>query len=64
MGMESISETPLALAAARAALDQAEAAREAVLLRHIANGVEIADRSVWIDAIPSSARAASSGPTA
>ena len=49
MGMESISETPLALAAARAALDQAEAAREAVLLRHIANGVEIADRSVWID---------------
>ena len=49
MGMESRNETSQALAAARAALDSAEAAREAVLLRHIANGVEIADRSVWID---------------
>ena len=45
MGMESRNETSQALAAARAALDSAEAAREAVLLRHIANGVQIASRT-------------------
>ena len=49
MGMESRNETSQALAAARAALDSAEAAREAVLLRHIANGVQIASRTVFID---------------
>lgn len=37
------------LDAARAKLAAAEAAREAVLLRHIANGVEIASRDVSID---------------
>lgn len=37
------------LDAARAQLDAAEAAREAVLLRHIANGVEIAGRDIYID---------------
>ena len=44
-----MAENTSALAAARAALDKAEAAREAVLLRHIANGVEIDSRSVEID---------------
>lgn len=37
------------LEAARAKLNAAEAAREAVLLRHIAGGVEIASRDVYID---------------
>ena len=41
--------TAQALAAARQALDRAEAAREAVLLRHIANGVQIDSRTVSID---------------
>ena len=69
--------------AARARLDAAEAKREEVLLRHIANGVMIESRTVEIDesvviapgaksscpapscgAKPSSARAASSAPTA
>ena len=68
--------------AARARLDAAEAKREEVLLRHIANGVMIESRTVEIDesvviapgakilsgtilrAKPSSARAASSVPTA
>ena len=40
---------PADLAAARGALDRAEAAREAVLLRHIANGVAIDSRTVSID---------------
>ena len=38
-----------ALAAAKAKLDAAEAQREEVLLRHIANGVDIRSRSVEID---------------
>ena len=38
-----------ALKAARAGLDAAEARREAVLLRHIANGVLIDSRTVEID---------------
>ena len=68
--------------AARARLDAAEAKREEVLLRHIANGVMIESRTVEIDESvviapgakilsgtilrgkPSSARAASSAPTA
>ena len=49
MAMESRNDTAQALAAARQALDQAEAAREAVLLRHIANGVQIDSRTVSID---------------
>lgn len=49
MAMESRNDTAQALAAAREALDQAEAAREAVLLRHIANGVQIDSRTVSID---------------
>ena len=49
MAMESRNDTAQALAAARRALDQAEAAREAVLLRHIANGVQIDSRTVSID---------------
>ena len=49
MAMESRNDTAQALAAAREALDRAEAAREAVLLRHIANGVQIASRTVFID---------------
>ena len=40
---------PSALAAAKAKLDAAEAQREEVLLRHIANGVNIASRTVEID---------------
>jgi bifunctional UDP-N-acetylglucosamine pyrophosphorylase/glucosamine-1-phosphate N-acetyltransferase len=38
-----------ALAAARARLDAAEAAGEATLLRHIANGVHITSRNISID---------------
>ena len=49
MAMESRNDTAQALAAAREALDRAEAAREAVLLRHIANGVQIDSRTVSID---------------
>ena len=49
MAMESRNDTAQALAAAREALDRAEAAREAVLLRHIANGVQINSRTVSID---------------
>lgn len=41
--------TSAALSAARERLDAAEAARETVLLRHIAAGVEIASRNVYID---------------
>ena len=37
-----------ALAAAKAKLDAAEAQREEVLLRHIANGVDIRSRNVEI----------------
>ena len=37
---------PSALAAAKAKLDAAEAQREEVLLRHIANGVDIRSRNV------------------
>ena len=39
---------PSALAAAKAKLDAAEAQREEVLLRHIANGVDIRSRTVEI----------------
>ena len=39
---------PSALAAAKAKLDAAEAQREEVLLRHIANGVDIRSRNVEI----------------
>lgn len=39
-----------ALAAARAKLAQAEADRETILLTHIANGVNITSRDVYIDA--------------
>ena len=45
--MESVSNN--ALEAARAKLAEAEAKREALLLRHIANGVNIASRTVEID---------------
>ena len=45
----SAGAAPANLAAARDALDRAEAAREAVLLRHIANGVAIDSRTVSID---------------
>ena len=45
--MESVSNT--ALEAARAKLAEAEAKRETLLLRHIANGVNIASRTVEID---------------
>lgn len=49
MDMETRNETSQALAEARQALDRAEAAQEAVLLRHIANGVQIGSRTVLID---------------
>ena len=45
--MESVSNN--ALEAARAKLAEAEAKRETLLLRHIANGVNIASRTVEID---------------
>ena len=45
--MESVSNS--ALEAARAKLAEAEAKRETLLLRHIANGVNIASRTVEID---------------
>ena len=45
--MESVSNS--ALEAARAKLAEAEEKREALLLRHIANGVNIASRTVEID---------------
>ena len=49
MGMESMNANTQDLLAARAALDAAEAANEAVLLRCIANGAVIASRNVYID---------------
>ena len=45
--MESVSNS--ALEAARAKLAEAESKRETLLLRHIANGVNIASRTVEID---------------
>ncbi len=45
--METISNE--ALAAARAKLDAAESRRENILLFHIANGVNIENRTVQID---------------
>lgn len=47
--METSKQTPGQLAAARAKLDAAEAKNERTLLAHIAAGVEIESRSVYIE---------------
>lgn len=45
----AVTPSSSALDAARAALDAAEQRRETILLQHIANGVQIASRTVEID---------------